>query len=148
MSSTSHDLPSLGLPQTSVRPSAGMVLSTANREWTGFNPSPFSVRYFSADELRDLLNAAGFSVTLRASFPEQPSALHRIVGVLRRAAVALHLIPRTMAGKALLKRLFYGQLEPIPGRLDLSRYTPAALVPLDSITDLSPFRVLYAEATK
>jgi len=63
--------------------------------------------------------------------------------------VALNLVPRTMRGKALLKRMFYGPLNPLPERLAESSGMAPALEELDSTSStLSSYRVLYAQATK
>jgi len=57
------------------------------------------------------------------------------------------MIPPTMAGKAFLKRLFYGALEPIPRELQPGRAT-GPLQPFSPGMDLSRYRTLYAEARK
>jgi hypothetical protein len=69
------------------------------------------------------------------------------VDAVRRAAVALRLIPRTMAGKAFLKRLFYGPLQAIPAELEPDRGNSGPFVPVPG-ADLSRYRVLYAEARR
>jgi hypothetical protein len=74
--------------------------------------------------------------------------LSSAVSLLRRSAVALGLVPRTMTGKAWLKRIFYGRLEPVPARLDSNRFPPPSLEDLRSDTDVSRYRVLYAAARK
>ena len=66
---------------------------------------------------------------------------------VRRAAVALNLIPQTMAGKKWLKRVFYGSLEPIPAELAPGGAT-GTLHPLDDSMDLTMYRTIYAEAQK
>jgi SAM-dependent methyltransferase len=129
-----------------LRPGGHLRIVTVNREWRGFNPSPHAVRYFSAAELHEALSAAGFRVVLEAAFPEQPSASSALIGGIRKLAVRLHLIPRTMSGKALLKRLFMGRLSPIPERLEAAA-EPEALQPAEQ-ADLARYRVLYATARK
>jgi SAM-dependent methyltransferase len=129
-----------------LRPGGCLRIVTVNREWSGFNPSPHAARYFSAGELRAALAAAGFGVTIEAAFPEQRSARAALVGALRQLAVRLRLIPRTMAGKTLLKRLFMGRLSPIPERLEAAA-GPESLTPAEQ-ADLTRYRVLYATARK
>jgi hypothetical protein len=54
-----------------------------------------------------------------------------------------------MAGKAFLKRLFYGSLEPIPRELEPGRPSGLGLLqPVSPGMDLSRYRTLYAEARK
>ena len=130
-----------------LRPGGTLLISTVNCEWSGFNPSPFSRRYFSASELGDALAGHGFGVQVQAGFPERTGPSARLVDAVRRTGVALRLIPRTMAGKAFLKRLFYGPLEAIPAELEPARGSSGSFVPAPS-ADLSRYRVLYAEARK
>ena len=83
-----------------------LVVSTVNREWSDFNPSPLSTRYFSGHELVSLLNERCFQTEIFGAFPVvQETAKERAVSALRRATIRLHLIPPTMKGKELLKRI-------------------------------------------
>jgi hypothetical protein len=94
-----------------LRPDGRLVLCTVNREWADFNPSPFSTVYHSAAELRALLEGGGFDTTLFAAFPAQRATTRdRAVSAVKRFAVAFGLVPKTMRGKRLLKRVFLGRL--------------------------------------
>jgi SAM-dependent methyltransferase len=100
-------------------PHGVLLISTVNRLWPGFNPSPLSTRYYAPAELLRLLLERDFEARLYGAFPSTRSSVRdRLVSVLRRAAVALDLIPPTMAGKAWLKRLFLGPLVPVPPEID------------------------------
>jgi len=104
-----------------LRPRGRLVLCSANKEWHEFNPSPFSVRYFSADELKDFFGGVGFTVEVLLGFESRSKgAVGKAVGYLRRAAVRLRLIPGSMKGKALLKRFFYGELKKLSPEIDAS----------------------------
>lgn len=130
-----------------LRPGGALLLCTANPEWSGFNPSPRSTRYYSARALRTLLEARGFQVRLFAGFRDQPtSQIGMGVRLLRRIAVALNLVPPTMHGKELLKRLFYGRLQPLPAEL-LDLEEVGEPVPLDDLSTAAGFKVIYAAAT-
>ena len=132
-----------------LRPGGSLLIVTVNPAWTGFNPSPFSVHYFSAGELLAALEQANFATRVRGAFPENVGWMAAAIGWSRRAAVALNLVPRTMRGKALLKRMFYGRLNPLPRRLAESSGIAPALEELDGTSaTLSSYRVLYAQATK
>jgi SAM-dependent methyltransferase len=101
-----------------LRPGGVLFLCSANREWPGFNPSPFSHRYYSLRELGDLLRDAGFEPELRVGFPAGGGGWKSsVIGLIRKTAVKLRLIPNTMEGKERLKRLFYGRLQPLPNEL-------------------------------
>src|SRR5437870_10496788 len=84
-----------------------LLLCTVNKEWSDFNPSPFSTRYFTARELLDLLHQHQFQVQLSGAFPTNRETIKDdIISFLKRAAVSLDLMPKTMKGKELLKRIF------------------------------------------
>jgi SAM-dependent methyltransferase len=122
-----------------------LVISTVNREWPDFNPSPLSTRYFSGGELFSLLSERGFQTEIYGAFPViRRSAKARAVSAVRRAAVRVRLIPPTMKGKELLKRLFLGPLVAFPPEVAeaMAPYcAPARLRPDAPIRD---FKVLFA----
>ena len=122
-----------------------LLICTVNKEWSDFNPSPFSRRYFSSRELGQLLERHGFGVELFGAFPVlKDSARDRVLSFLKRAAVALHLVPRTMKGREVLKRLFFGRLTPIPPEVTEGMADLEPLVPIATDTVNSSYKVLYA----
>ena len=128
-----------------LRPGGRLIVCTVNREWGDFNPSPFSTSYHSATELRALLEHGGFQTAMFAAFPVQQASLRdRVVSIVKRTAVTLGLVPKTMRGKRLLKRLFFGQLVVFPPELreDMAPYH--APVPLTGVGQVSGYKVLYA----
>jgi ubiquinone/menaquinone biosynthesis C-methylase UbiE len=101
-----------------LRPGGVAIVCSVNPQWTDFNPSPHSCRYLTAAEVSTLFTAQGFAVDTAAAFPaEATSAKASAVSVLKRTAVSLGLVPKTMKGKRLLKRLFLGELVNAPARL-------------------------------
>ena len=126
-----------------------LLISSVNCEWSGFNRSRMSTKYYSATELLSLLREQGFQVDMFAAFPDCDQGILRIVTRhIKRLAVALHLIPKTMKGKEFLKRLFYGRLTPIPRELQESAAPVEPLIPLSEISDLGKFKVIYAIAER
>jgi hypothetical protein len=122
-----------------------VLLCTVNREWPEFNPSPFSVRYYGSDELRDLFHRNNFEVEIYHAFPvRKQSALNSVVSLIKRFAVRNHLIPRTMKGKEFLKRIFFGKLVPLPDELEdgMVEYVSPTIVAVES--QLPFYQVLYA----
>jgi 2-polyprenyl-3-methyl-5-hydroxy-6-metoxy-1,4-benzoquinol methylase len=65
----------LGKLHGAVKPGGLLLLSTPNQERMPFDPRvfPFHVRHFTLRQLRELLTAAGFSVTGVWSQPERGS---------------------------------------------------------------------------
>jgi SAM-dependent methyltransferase len=128
-----------------LRPGGTLLISSVNCRWAEFNPSPFSVKYFDAAELADSLARCGFQVEMHAGFPESTGGvLRRIIGLARRVAVRLHLIPKTMKGKEWLKHIFYGELKPIPSELSPGIATPALLDKLAAPYSADQYRFIYA----
>ncbi|PIP81576.1 MAG: hypothetical protein CO113_14155 [Elusimicrobia bacterium CG_4_9_14_3_um_filter_62_55] len=101
-----------------LRPGGKLVLSSSNREWEGCIPSPYSTRYLSALELEQSLSKLGFKASLYAGFPAAVSEQRGVLSRLRRLASRSGLMPKTMVGKAFLKRLFYGPLRRLGPEID------------------------------
>ena len=130
-----------------LRPCGVLVLCSANRERPGFNPSPFAVRYFSLRELHELLAARGFETETYGGFPEEVSMLRgRAIVLARKIAVCCHLIPSTMRGKAVLKRLLHGKIAVIPPEVQDEMSVLGELTPLAPDARAAAFKVLYAVA--
>lgn len=123
-----------------------LVISSINPAWPDFNPSAHAMRFLRAEELRAALLLGFREVEIRFGFPvKRSTAVDAVVSAIKRVAVRLKLIPKTMGGKTLLKRMFLGPLTPVPAEL-----TPGCAsidLPQDSPIDAAPnFRVIYAVA--
>lgn len=129
-----------------LRPGGAVLIGTANCSWSGFAPSPFSFRYYPVPELVELLRRHDFDVEIYGCVPvEIESLAGRLVSGIRWAAVSLHLMPNTMKGKELLKRVFYGRLSPLPPEVDAEPFAnsyPLVALPADRPT--TEYKVLYA----
>ena len=124
---------------------AEQVLCTVNRDWTDFNPSPFSTKYHSAPELFGLLSNRGFETELFGAFPVIiDSVSQKAVSLIKGAAISLHLIPGSMKGKEWLKRIFYGRLTPYPSELEAGSDDPKSLMPISPEYPTDAYKILYA----
>ncbi len=132
-----------------LRPGGTLLVTSVNCQWHGFNPSPLSVRYHSGEELVRLAESAGFRTRLWAAFPDRADSWsRRIVSLLRRTAVAMRMVPRTMKGKALLKRLFYGPLHEVPWEIGEETAPAEPLRQVEPSLRLGDYKMLYLEAFK
>jgi ubiquinone/menaquinone biosynthesis C-methylase UbiE len=130
-----------------LRKGGQVLIATANKDLSDFNPSPFSHRYYGAGDLAQLFGSSGFDCELFGYLPVgSVSWRQKLLRPVKRLAVALNLVPKTMAGKALLKRLVFGQLTPMPAELPQRSEPIAAPVRLAAGPDRG-HKVLYCCAT-
>lgn len=140
---------------TRVLAPPGVVLFVnANPERPDFVPSPFSVHYHSADDFRTALEGLGFRVTVEGAFQVDPPSTglaarlkEAAVGLVRRGLKALHLVPRTLRGRARLKRLAYGKLREVPPELSEGFAEEATRAPVPP-GPVRGYKVLYVTASR
>jgi hypothetical protein len=124
-----------------------IICQFVNETWEEFNPSPFSTRYFSVPELNKLLDESGFKVEFYGAFSAFPKGMkEKGIATIRKIAVALHLIPKTMRGKEFLKRVFFGKLISLPPEIQdgMTEYTQPVIIPYDQPN--FEYKVIYAVA--
>ncbi len=126
-------------------PQGLLILCTVNPEWPEFNPNACGRRYYSARQLSALLREAGFQPDIFGAFPIGPaSGRAACLSGIKRVAVALRLIPSSMAGKRLLKRLFFGKLLPFPATVEdgMASYAPPRSISADQ--SVTGYKILFA----
>jgi len=132
-----------------LRKNGVLLLSTANKDCPEFVPSPFKVRYFSGTELLDLLRRHEFEAELFGSFPLKAISIkQKLVSITRRAVAAFHLMPGSLKIRAILKRVFYGQLLILPEELEDGMIEACPLEPISRDTSGTQYKVLYTVARK
>ena len=130
-------------------PEGTLLFVNANPERPDFIPSPLSVHYHTAEEFRKGLEARGFKVVVEGAFPlDERGPLARALTLARKVATRLGLIPRTLAGRALLKRLVSGRLIRIPARIGEGFGQPGARQPIAPGATAPGWKVLYVTATR
>lgn len=133
-----------------VLPVGGLLLvSTVNREWSGFNPSRQGVRYFNGAELLDTLEGLGCDTQGFGAFPTAEGGTARMLAAVRAAAVKLHLIPEQVRAKEFIKRVFFGELKTFGAEVTDSMGRLEPVVPL-ARADLArdTHKILYFVARK
>jgi len=127
-----------------LREKSTILICTVNKDWSDFNPSPHSVRYFSASELYQLLSPRFSNVELYGGFLVAANSLRdKIISLIKRVAVTFNLVPETMKGKELFKRIFFGKLISLPREIEkgISEYDCPQPVSLEFTRT---YKVLYA----
>ncbi|MHA1280586.1 MAG: class I SAM-dependent methyltransferase [Candidatus Helarchaeota archaeon] len=129
-----------------LRENGLLIICTVNKDWLDFNPSPSSTRYFSASELFLLLNQKFSGIEIYGAFPTNTdSTKERIISLIKRTAIAFHLMPKTMKSKEFFKRIFFGKLQVLPAELCEKMGTYSPPIPI-SPSPNSSYKVLYAVA--
>lgn len=96
-----------------------LLIATANKDLFDFNPSPYSHVYYGVVELAALMNKHGFEVVETAGGTPLASVSmrQRVLRPVKKIVVSLGLMPKTMAGKKLLKKLVFGTMVAAPAEL-------------------------------
>lgn len=99
-----------------LRKNGSLIICSANSELPDFNPSPYSYQYFSAKELAYLFEKNGFKeIRLFGDCPiRSGSIIGMAISIIKKVAVYFNMIPKTMKGKEIFKRIFLGKLSPLP----------------------------------
>lgn len=134
-----------------LRPGGRLLIATANKDLADFNPSPHSHQYLGVAELHRELGNEGFAVRCLGHLDVGSVSLRqKILRPVKRLVVASGLMPKTMRGKRLLKRLVFGQPVPMPAEI-ADGQRPAEVT--GSLAELPPgqadrrHKVIYCEAT-
>jgi ubiquinone/menaquinone biosynthesis C-methylase UbiE len=131
-----------------LRPGGVLLIATANKDLSDFNPSPYSHDYLGVQELHEVFGSAGFDVRCFGHLDTaELSWKQRLLRPVKKAVVSLNLMPRTMRGKQILKRLVFGKPVSMPAEL-----SPGAdeIVPPTPLTPNQPDRrhkVIYCAAS-
>jgi len=122
-----------------------LIICSVNKDWIDFN-LPLQYQLFSVSELFLLLKQKFSGVEIYGAFPTNTDSIKdKIISLIKRSAVAFHLIPKTMKGKEFFKRIFFGKLQVLPAELEekMAVYSPP--IPIAPSPNPS-YKVLYAVA--
>lgn len=137
-----------------LTPGGIAIFVNANPERPDFVRSPHSIHYHTALEFREALAARHFAVVTEGAFPVVSSgsgpaarAITSGFSIARRALEALHLVPKTLRGRARLKRLVFGKLPTVPAELTAGFAAVAPRTPVVTAV-VREYKVLYVTARK
>jgi SAM-dependent methyltransferase len=137
-----------------LAPGGTAMFVNANPERADFIHSPHSVHYHTADEFCAALTRRGFTVRVEGAFPVDPPATGAVpnlkgtvFGMARQLLEGLHLVPRTLRGRARLKRLIFGRLRELPPEL-LPGYAPVEPRVPQAGGPVRSCKVLYITGTR
>jgi len=128
-----------------LRDEGTIIICTANKDWSGFCPSPNSFNYFSVPELKALLEERGFQVKMFADCPAKGGGItSTITSLIRQFVVKFNLMPKNMKGKEKYKRLFYGKLIALAPEIDDAVAEYSQPVPISTAVNNSDFKVIFS----
>jgi ubiquinone/menaquinone biosynthesis C-methylase UbiE len=131
-----------------LRKGGKILIATANKDLYDFNPSPYTYKYYGVVELNELFSQYGFTIECFGVSPiNKVSFKQRILRPVKKIAVQLGLIPKTMKGKKMLKKLVFGQLIKMPSEIkeNLIEFKEPQKLLVDKID--TQHKVLYCVAT-
>lgn len=124
-----------------------ILIATANKDLYDFNPSPHSNVYYGIVELNQLFIKHGFSVQCFGYHSIHDVPLRqKVLRPIKKLAVNLGIIPKTMAGKKGLKRIVFGRLTSMPAEIkeDWAAYQEPARLSLSAPN--REYKVIYCVA--
>jgi ubiquinone/menaquinone biosynthesis C-methylase UbiE len=129
-----------------LKPGGNIIISSVNIEWHGFNPSPYSKKYYSLTDLEDLFNTNKF-IDHKSYYAYDNKLEYKniFIYLLKIIAVKLRLIPKTMTGKKWLKKMFLGKLRKIPEQIydGLAKIEPLQPKSIIQIPNRKNFKQIY-----
>jgi SAM-dependent methyltransferase len=132
-----------------LRPDGKLLVATANKDLFDFTPSKFSVRYYGVVELSELCREHGFTPSFQGYLDTSTVSLRqRMLRPAKFAASRLNLIPKSMAAKENLKKLFFGDMTDMPA--DVSKVPFAYTKPTNLTAGCADrlHKVIYCAATR
>ena len=131
-----------------LRPKGQILLTNSNKDLYDFNPSPHATVYHGAVELAELLGKWRFSVELFGAAPlGEVNWRQRLTRPVKWLAVRLNLIPKTMRGKRLLKRLIFGRPTIMPAEIVPDMAPIELLTPIPADQPCLTHKIIYCRAT-
>ncbi len=132
-----------------LRPGGRVLIATANKDLYDFNPSPHSYKYYGVSELHQLFESEGFTVKCFGDTPITGVSLRqKLLRPIKKLAVALKLIPKTVDGKKWLKRFVFGKLVLMPAEIKADSAQFVEPVPLPPDKPDCMHKVIYCAATR
>jgi len=140
-----------------LRAGGKLLIVTANKDLYDFNPSPFSHRYYGVKELNGIFSKYGLKPEFFGDTPVyNVSTRQRILRPIKKLAVVLRVMPKSMAGKKFFKRIVFGRLVEMPAEIGppiargkySSHATLEALIPNKKPKAMQSNRAVYIEPDK
>lgn len=131
-----------------LRPGGHLLIVNANKDLFDFNPSPHSHRYHGTVEFKNELENLGYEIEeMSGGTPvEKLSMKQKILRPVKKFVVTFGLMPKTMAGKKLLKKLVFGSMVEMPAEITADMAPYEKPTPIKADTPNTSYKVIYCAA--
>lgn len=132
-----------------LRVGGRVLLTNSNKDLFDFNPSPYSTVYHGVVELKALFAKNDFAVEFFGSQPlKDASLVQKVTRPAKKFAVKFGLMPKTMRGKQLLRRIIFGKPLLMPAEIMPDMSSEETLTPLSGEMACTTHKIIYCEAQK
>jgi SAM-dependent methyltransferase len=98
-----------------LRKNGKLLIATANKDLPDFHPSKYALKYYGVTELNELFIKHGFSVEFFGDTPFSGVSLkQKVLRPVKKIVIGLNLLPKSNAGKKILKKIVFGNLLNMP----------------------------------
>jgi ubiquinone/menaquinone biosynthesis C-methylase UbiE len=126
-----------------------VLIATANKDLSDFNPSPHTYKYFGVLELKNIFHRNGFSSEFFGNIRvSELSLIQRMSRPVKQVAVKLNLMPKTADGKKWLKRIIFGGMVKMPGEITKDMLSAVNPTVLPNYKPDKAHKVIFCAATK
>lgn len=102
-----------------LRTGGYLLISTANKDLFDFNPSPYTYKYYGVTELSESLSSHNFESEFFGDVStKEVSIRQKFFRPIKKIAVKLNLIPKSMIAKAIFKKLVFGKMVQLPYKIE------------------------------
>lgn len=130
-----------------LRPGGRVLISSANKDLFDFNPSPHSKQYHGVVEFGESFRRTGFDVKFYGcSSTAEIGLWQKLLRPIKKWAVSLDIIPKTMSGKKIFKRLVFGGLQTMPEELREKEWHGSLPEPIPGDQPNRTHKIIYCEA--
>jgi SAM-dependent methyltransferase len=130
-----------------LRQGGRLLIVTANKDLYDFTPSPFSKRYLGVRELHQELGLSGFNSEFWGLIDTRTvSVRQRILRPVKSIVSKFGLMPKTMSGKAWMKKLFFGEMTVMPSDIMDAPFEYEVPVPIAATLADTVHKVIYCSA--
>lgn len=128
-----------------LSPHGLLFITMPNPERSGFHRSPHSTSYPTSAEISSLLADAGFNAHVEMAFEMPGGIASRALRATFTIAESLRLVPRSLKGRARLKRLLQGRTAGFPGLFELEQKFSAVGdgVERNPVTEVRDWSLIY-----